>query len=199
MKQRRIYWKTAQDRDLDVKDEVLGNPETGPDGGKTDGQSSETGPDDGIDKDNSKKKEVNLMDPQKKLDEKLRDQVSGLHKQIHAHREKKLAEQKPNSAREKLLHHQNRDERRHKLFEQQENWAKERIMRDRHSEIDDGVYDKKDQQNLLHYEIGFRVVYGLSMGSYFAGGLFMVIGIVAVTYLLLLLSQRASGKGRREL
>lgn len=190
------------------------NPETGPDNpvrlekhdvrgadiDEANGEvgNSETGPEDlwvhGEELKDSVPENKNIKpasDPQKRVDELMRNSVDGLKAQIERHKKDR------SRAAESI----SRVEMEHKRkFEEEHDGAKDRIMRDRYPDAMDaggnrGIAKKKP---LLQYEIGFDVHERLSVGSYFQGALMMIVGTAGMIQLCLCASRRGN-KGRLDL
>lgn len=134
-------------------------------------------------------------DPQKKLDELMRNSVDGLKAQIERHKKERRERNQVSSNDAKLT---SDDSRYKKHFEAQKRAAKDRIKRHRQS---DKVYfqnGKAKKKHLLQYEIGFDMHERLSMGSYFQGATLMIVGTAGLIHFCLWASRRGS-KGRLDL
>jgi len=179
--------------ELDEKDKI-GNPETGPEDLTEDMKLLKEYVDE---KQQLQQIKGSNKDPQKKVDELMRNSVDGLKAQIDRQKKERRRERNDISANDVKP---TRDDIRHrKQFEEQNNMAKDRIIRDRHSDtvyFENGKAKKKD---LLHYEIGFDIVHErLSVGSYFQGAILMLVGTAGIIHGCLWASRRGS-KGRRDL
>ena len=160
-----------------TKNEERGNPETGPDD-----QTSEMEKVEDSDGGEESIKNQPDNDPQKKIDELMRNSVDGLQAQIER-RKKEVAREHEKLSPEEI------EQRR------QNNAAKKFAKRDRNSDAD---HENTKHKHLLHYEIGFDVHERLSVGSYVQGAFMLILGTAGMVQFCLWASRRGS-KGRLDL